>query len=151
ERQFGQPAVARPRGNTPPSHPGCPGFRAPVDPVRAQLSPVQGDSVLHEAMVCPGTASLKPCAAREVDMTSRSPAGFSLLAAVPCLLSMVPGQALAQAISFGAPREFSVGVGPNAVASGDFNGDGAPDLAVADAGTTSTVSVLLGNGDGTFG
>jgi hypothetical protein len=34
---------------------------------------------------------------------------------------------------------------------GDFNGDGNPDLAVADFNfTTSSVSVLLGNGNGTF-
>src|SRR5262245_28668510 len=40
------------------------------------------------------------------------------------------------------------------VAVGDFNGDNKPDLAVANPpnGTgTGTVSVLLGNGDGTFG
>jgi hypothetical protein len=39
------------------------------------------------------------------------------------------------------------------VAVGDFNGDGLPDLAVANQGiqgSASTVSILLGNGDGTF-
>jgi hypothetical protein len=35
------------------------------------------------------------------------------------------------------------------VVTGDFNGDGAPDLAVANQGSND-VSVLLGNGDGTF-
>jgi len=35
------------------------------------------------------------------------------------------------------------------VATGDFNEDGIPDLAVANIGT-NTVSILLGNGDGTF-
>ena len=35
------------------------------------------------------------------------------------------------------------------MAIGDFNGDGRPDLAVANAGS-GTVSILLGNGDGTF-
>ena len=48
-------------------------------------------------------------------------------------------------------------VGPNAtgVIAADFNGDGKPDLAVADFGNTSDgsgghVSILLGNGGGTF-
>jgi hypothetical protein len=43
---------------------------------------------------------------------------------------------------------------PNAVAVGDFNGDGIPDLIVADNGlddgSQSGLSVLLGNGDGSF-
>jgi hypothetical protein len=38
---------------------------------------------------------------------------------------------------------------PAAVVVGDFNGDGIPDIAVANVGDNS-VSVLLGNGDGTF-
>ena len=38
---------------------------------------------------------------------------------------------------------------PASVAVADFNGDGQPDLVVANYGD-STVSVLLGNGDGTF-
>jgi len=42
-----------------------------------------------------------------------------------------------------------VGEAPSSVAVGDFNGDGAEDLAVAN-GYSDTVSVLLGNGDGSF-
>jgi hypothetical protein len=38
---------------------------------------------------------------------------------------------------------------PASVAVGDFNGDGVPDLAVANAGS-SNVTILLGKGDGTF-
>ena len=39
--------------------------------------------------------------------------------------------------------------GPDAIVAGDFNGDGRLDLAVANY-NTGTVSILLGNGDGTF-
>ena len=42
------------------------------------------------------------------------------------------------------------GSDPIAIVAGDFNGDGRLDLAVANAGLPTTVSVLLGNGDGTF-
>jgi hypothetical protein len=43
----------------------------------------------------------------------------------------------------------SVGSFPQAVKIGDFNGDGLQDLAVANA-KDNTISILLGNGDGTF-
>ena len=45
--------------------------------------------------------------------------------------------------------EFSVGVQPDSVAVGDFNGDGKQDLVVANAGA-GNVSILLGKGNGTF-
>src|SRR5207237_8863525 len=38
---------------------------------------------------------------------------------------------------------------PDAIVAGDFNRDGRTDLAVADT-STNEVSILLGNGDGTF-
>ena len=52
-------------------------------------------------------------------------------------------------VSFLDRRDFPVGADPRSVAVGDFNGDGRPDLAVANSGSNN-VSVLLGNGDGTF-
>jgi hypothetical protein len=52
--------------------------------------------------------------------------------------------------TFGAKTDFGTGADPNSVAIGDLNGDGKPDLAVANE-PSNTVSVLLGNGDGTFG
>jgi len=43
----------------------------------------------------------------------------------------------------------TVGLGPDGLAIGDFNGDGIPDLAVANL-IGNTMSILLGKGDGTF-
>jgi FG-GAP-like repeat/Putative Ig domain len=43
----------------------------------------------------------------------------------------------------------SISGGPSAIAVGDFNGDGKLDLAITN-GSTNTVTILLGNGDGTF-
>src|SRR5206468_5762063 len=56
--------------------------------------------------------------------------------------------------TFQPAQQFEAGSGPNAVAVGDFNGDGIQDLAVADYGVypqrANTVSILIGNGDGSF-
>jgi hypothetical protein len=52
--------------------------------------------------------------------------------------------------SFKAAGNYAVGNQPVAIAAGDFNGDGKVDLAVANR-ASKTVSILLGNGDGTFG
>ncbi|MFM6731750.1 MAG: FG-GAP-like repeat-containing protein, partial [Microcystis panniformis] len=51
---------------------------------------------------------------------------------------------------YGKPTNFSVGLYPNSVMVGDFNGDGKSDLAVANYGS-NTVSILLGTGTGSFG
>jgi hypothetical protein len=54
--------------------------------------------------------------------------------------------------TFHAQRTFATGSGPGSVELSDVNGDGKPDLLVANKGSTgiNTVSVLLGNGNGTF-
>jgi hypothetical protein len=52
--------------------------------------------------------------------------------------------------SFLPPATFPVGVAPRAVTVADFNHDGKPDLAVVNTGSQSSVSVLLGNGSGSF-
>ena len=61
----------------------------------------------------------------------------------------------AATLGFQPAVTYAVGKAPKGVATGDFNGDGKPDLAVANSGNPATgddgnVSVLLGNGDGTF-
>ena len=55
-----------------------------------------------------------------------------------------------QAMSFDAAVNYAVGTNPTSVTAGDFNRDGNPDLAVANS-DSDNVSVLIGNGDGTFG
>ena len=56
----------------------------------------------------------------------------------------------AASVGFPQMASYITGIWPYSVAAGDFNGDGKPDLAVANYGGQS-VSVLPGNGDGTFG
>src|SRR5262249_38571084 len=59
-------------------------------------------------------------------------------------------------LSFAPPVTFPVGIHPRAVTVADFNNDGKPDLAVVNQGPLSTstsqssLSVLLGNGNGSF-
>ena len=74
-------------------------------------------------------------------MTRNSARRSMLVAVILFSLSTVPNPALA--------RDFAVGSKPRSVAVGDFNRDGVQDLAIANAGE-NTVSVLLGNSDGTF-
>jgi len=62
---------------------------------------------------------------------------------------LIAESALAQGVSFEDARNFQAGVEPHSVAVGDFNGDGVPDLAVANQ-QSDNVLVFLGNGDGTF-
>jgi hypothetical protein len=56
----------------------------------------------------------------------------------------------ASAQGFAPKTDFATGTQPRSVAIGDVNGDGRPDLAVANY-ISSTVSVLLGTGTGGFG
>src|SRR6185503_9245788 len=55
--------------------------------------------------------------------------------------------------SFKAPVSFLLPMAPFSIVSGDFDGDGIPDLAVDGSNNLASVprlAILLGNGDGTF-
>src|ERR1700730_3833762 len=59
------------------------------------------------------------------------------------------------AAGFQTAQSYPVGTAPEMVAVADFNNDGKPDIAVVCFGNPSVgdnggVSILLGNGDGTF-
>jgi uncharacterized repeat protein (TIGR01451 family) len=53
------------------------------------------------------------------------------------------------AVDFATAKSYPVGTSPAGIAVADFNGDSKLDIAVANTGS-SNVSILLGNGDGTF-
>src|SRR5438093_653613 len=68
------------------------------------------------------------------------------------LTGLVPSQPILASdcsASFVPGGQFRAGLGPGAVAVGDFNADGKLDLVVANK-FSANVSVLLGRGDGTF-
>src|SRR5437773_1791002 len=84
------------------------------------------------------------------------PEGRLLKLTAVLLLLYLPSERMAAATAGFQPAvNYSTGAAPKAVAIGDFNGDGKPDLAVANngdanAGDDGNVSILFGNGDGTF-
>ncbi len=66
------------------------------------------------------------------------------------LNSTASALASALASGFTLPRtDYTAGTGPSSVAIADFNKDGHPDLVVANQ-IDGTLSILFGNGDGTF-
>ena|SRR5580658_10162280 len=72
---------------------------------------------------------------------------LNLLVAV--LVMVVSVSSSAQTVSFVARTDLLVGQGPSAVATADLNADSKLDLVISNEFSNS-VSVLLGNGDGTF-
>lgn len=75
------------------------------------------------------------------------PAGLLSIAVYPSKAGQSPTAPIPTYI-FGR-ADFPVGNQPVAVASGDFNGDGQPDLVVVNQ-NDNTISILLGKPDGTF-
>jgi uncharacterized repeat protein (TIGR02059 family) len=72
---------------------------------------------------------------------------FGAIAALMAFLTLP--QANVQAMPFNPLVNYAVGDGPYSVTVGDFDGDLNLDLAVANS-SANNVSILLGNGDGTF-
>lgn len=76
--------------------------------------------------------------------------GLAILSLAIVVLILFPLSTVTFAADiFGPHVEYGAGGQPYTVTTGDFNGDGKMDMATAN-GSSNTVSVLLGNGDGTF-
>ena len=73
----------------------------------------------------------------------------STLVLAPSALLLALGAGPAASLSFAPAAHYAAGRGPAAVAVGDFNGDGRPDVVSADS-KGSAVGVLLGDGRGRF-
>src|SRR5438132_9061040 len=82
-------------------------------------------------------------------MTINSAKLLLLVAATVFFSSAFPNPSPAQTVSFITRVDYAAGTNPSSVAVGDFYRDVVPEVAVANYGS-NTVSVLLGNGDGTF-
>jgi VCBS repeat protein/Big-like domain-containing protein len=72
-----------------------------------------------------------------------------LLIGIAVLLVRSPAEAQERDISFSVAKSLDSGIhNPDCIATGDFNGDGHPDFAIANH--FHDLAVFLGNGDGTF-
>jgi hypothetical protein len=85
-----------------------------------------------------------------VDATLTIPAGQALKDSKAIVIDGVAPFASTTYNGFRAQSTFAAGSRPGSVSSGDLDGDGDQDLAIANVNSSGTVSVLLSNGSGGF-
>lgn len=121
------------------------------DPTRLVFLRGKADGSFEATHFLPGIALIQAIAAADVDRN-----GQLDLVALGCATNPCPDSGPMLFVFFGngagafaSPVGYATGLGKyaDAIALGDFNGDGSPDIAVGRA----DVAVLMGNGDGTFG
>jgi hypothetical protein len=108
-----------------------------------------GTALLGSAPLTGGQATLEMPAlafgAHSLKAVYTGSAGYS-----PASATLSQSIAAVSSNSLGAGTAFTADFETFFVATGDFNGDGVMDLAVANGAGGKGISVLLGNGDGTF-
>jgi uncharacterized repeat protein (TIGR01451 family) len=72
-----------------------------------------------------------------------------ILQIAPVVLALLSFPRAGSAVEFGVAKNYTVGMNAKAIVVADFNNDGKLDIAVANS-NSNNVSILLGNGDGTF-
>jgi hypothetical protein len=132
---FGQP-VTLTAGVSPPAATGKVTFYDGTTVLGTGL-PGSGQATLTTSLLSAGGRSLRAYYSGDANYGAAS-SGIAALT-----VNTVPGDGFTPAVNY------AVGTGPDAIGIGDFNGDGKPDLAVAN-GTSNNVNVLLSNGNGTF-
>jgi hypothetical protein len=126
-------------------------FTAVVAPPTAtgNVTFYDGTTVLGTAALTGGQATFStiflPSGHRSLDAYYGGDANYAASTSVKVAqtVNAVPGGGFQAAVDYGTGAAYQ-----SSVAVGDFNGDGKADLAVDSGG--GNVSVLLGNGDGTF-
>jgi hypothetical protein len=91
----------------------------------------------------------RPPYRREATLKDRAIMSSVKLQLLTALAFLASVGASAQTVSFVARLDLPVGQGPSAIATADFNADGNLDLVTSNE-FSNNISVLLGNGDGTF-
>jgi hypothetical protein len=103
----------------------------------------------YAALPWPATGA-KPYAVASADLNGDSKPDFAVVNAGDNTVSVLIGNGNG---TFQPKVDYATGTAPQAVAIADVNGDGKPDLVIGNSATSpgTTMSVLIGNGDGTFG
>ncbi len=125
---------------------------APAKRARLQLETLEDRIVPSFSPVASYSAGANPQAVRTADFNGDGRLDLAVANNGDDSVSVLLGNADG---TFQPARKFATGSGPQSLAVGDFNGDGKLDLVTANKSQrfpmSGDLSVLLGNGDGTFG